>query len=185
MHPRTIKMLRIRKAGKNDAALIARLSRQTFYDAFHKENLEEDMAMYLDKNFNDIAITLEIVDPENILLIIEEDEVSVGYAKLSVKNKQYNQPGFKCIEISRIYCMQQFIGKGIGKTLMQECIAIAQSLEMDCIWLGVRENNLRAIEFYKRVGFTKFDEHVFILGNDHQNDWLMKKNLVNQYENAN
>ena len=177
-------MLQIRKAGNNDAPLIASLSRQTFYDTFHEQNLAENMDMYLDKNFNDTAIVLEIADPENILLIVEEEEVPVAYAKLSLHNKQFNRPAYNCIEISRIYCTQQVIGKGVGKYLMQECIKIAGSIGMNCIWLGVWEHNLRAIEFYKKFGFKKFDEYVFILGTDLQNDWLMKKYLGNQYENA-
>ncbi len=89
------------------------------------------------------------------------------------------------MEISRIYCTQQVIGKGVGKSMMQECIKIAQSMGMDCIWLGVWEHNSKAIEFYKKFGFEKFSEHEFVLGNDLQNDWLMKKNLGNQYENKN
>jgi GNAT superfamily N-acetyltransferase len=176
-------MLQIRKAGNNDAALIASLSRQTFYDTFHEQNLEEDMAMYLDENFNDTAILLEISDPDNSILIVEEEEVPVAYAKLSINNKQFNRPAYNCIEIGRIYCTQQVIGKGVGKFLMQECITLAESIGMDCIWLGVWEHNSRAIEFYKKFGFKKFDEHVFMLGNDLQNDWLMKKNLGNHYEN--
>ena len=175
-------MLQIRIAGNNDAALIASLSRKTFYDTFNEQNLAEDMAMYLDKNFNNTAIALEIADPENIILIVEEKEVPVAYAKLSLQNQQFNRPDYNCIEISRIYCTQQVIGKGVGKSLMQECIKISKSMGMDCIWLGVWEHNSRAIAFYEKFGFKKFDKHVFTLGNDLQNDWLMKKNLDNYYE---
>ena len=178
-------MFQIRKAGANDINLIANLSRQTFYDSFHEQNTADDMAMFLEKNFNDHAIAKEVIDPENIFLIIEDDNLLLGYAKLSIKNKQYDSTEFKYLEISRIYCIKGAIGKGVGKALMLECIKIATSLSMNCIWLGVWEHNARAIEFYKKFGFTKFDEHVFMLGTDSQNDWLMKKNISNHHENAN
>nr|WP_228115767.1 hypothetical protein [Sphingobacterium faecium] len=45
------------------------------------------------------------------------------------------------------------------------------------VWLGVWEENPRAINFYKKNGFEEFDKHVFILGDDEQTDILMKKIL--------
>ena len=46
------------------------------------------------------------------------------------------------------------------------------------IWLSVWEKNQRAIDFYNRWGFEKFADHTFILGNEVQNDWLLKKEIV-------
>ena len=60
---------------------------------------------------------------------------------------------------------------------MQKCIEIAKSGNREIVWLGVWEKNKRAIEFYKKWGFEKFADHDFILGNDVQKDWLMKKTL--------
>ena len=40
---------------------------------------------------------------------------------------------------------------------------------------GVWEKNYRAIEFYTKWGFEKFDDTDFLLGDEVQKDWLMKK----------
>jgi len=45
------------------------------------------------------------------------------------------------------------------------------------VWLGVWEENPRAIKFYKKNGFVEFDKHTFVLGEDEQTDILMKKIL--------
>ena len=45
------------------------------------------------------------------------------------------------------------------------------------MWLGVWEKNLKGIRFYERFGFKKFSEHLFVLGNDIQTDWLMMKKI--------
>ena len=45
---------------------------------------------------------------------------------------------------------------------------------MNYVWLGVWEENLRAINFYKKNGFSEFSKHVFRLGNDEQTDIMMK-----------
>ena len=81
------------------------------------------------------------------------------------------------IEIARIYAATNAIGKGVGKTLMQKCIEIAQEKKKDVLWLGVWEKNNRAIDFYIKWGFEKFSTHIFMLGDDPQTDWLMKKEL--------
>jgi len=60
---------------------------------------------------------------------------------------------------------------------MEHCIKLAAEKNKELIWLGVWERNQRAISFYQKFGFEKFGEHDFVLGNDVQTDWLMKKML--------
>ena len=45
------------------------------------------------------------------------------------------------------------------------------------VWLGVWEENPRAIRFYEKNGFVAFDKHIFRLGDDEQTDIMMKKKL--------
>jgi ribosomal protein S18 acetylase RimI-like enzyme len=73
--------------------------------------------------------------------------------------------------------VQHSIGKGIGSALLQNCIDMAKEINREIIWLGVWEHNYRAIYFYTKWGFEKFAEHDFVLGNDVQTDWLMKRSL--------
>jgi diamine N-acetyltransferase len=54
---------------------------------------------------------------------------------------------------------------------------VAKENGFDLIWLGVWEHNVRAQAFYKHMGFEKFSSHIFMVGNDPQTDFLMKKNL--------
>lgn len=61
--------------------------------------------------------------------------------------------------------------------LMQTCLAYARKKDVETVWLGVWEHNTRAIAFYEKNGFKKIGEHTFMLGEDAQTDWLMKKDL--------
>ena len=54
---------------------------------------------------------------------------------------------------------------------------IARQKNADYVWLGVWEENPRAINFYKKNGFVEFNKHVFKLGNDEQTDIMMKLKL--------
>ena len=169
--------LMIRPATKDDAVLIAELSQRTFYETFAADNSKEDMDFFLQKQFTKGKLILEVGAPENtFLLAYDKDEVA-GYAKLR-EGKQPKSLGTKnALEIARLYATANYIGKGVGKALMQASIEIAKQRSKEAIWLGVWDQNQRAISFYQQWGFEKFDEWDFLLGNDVQNDWLMKKQL--------
>jgi len=55
---------------------------------------------------------------------------------------------------------------------------LAKLTKADYIWLGVWEENPRAINFYKKNGFVEFDKHIFTLGDDEQTDIMMKLQLT-------
>ena len=43
------------------------------------------------------------------------------------------------------------------------------------MYLGVWEHNPRAIAFYRKWSFEKVGQHSFMLGDDEQTDWLMRR----------
>ena len=169
--------LRIRFATEKDAELIADLSRQTFFDSFAEHNSKENMDKFMTEQFTRQKLINEVAQPWHIFFLAFRDEQPVGYVKMrdaSVPLHLVSQP---CIEIARIYSVQQTIGKGVGKMLMQTCHKIANQKNKKVLWLGVWEKNQRAIDFYTKWGFEKFGEQNFVLGDDIQTDWLMKKDL--------
>jgi ribosomal protein S18 acetylase RimI-like enzyme len=78
------------------------------------------------------------------------------------------------LEIERIYVLKDFHGKSVGQVLYNKAIDIAKEKKTKYVWLGVWEENPRAISFYKKNGFVEFDKHIFILGDDEQTDIMMK-----------
>ena len=167
----------LRYATREDAELIADISRQTFYDTFAADNTEEDMAKFLNEQFTKGRLMLEVGSPENIFLLAYCDGEVAGYLKLREGKKLVQLQGAAAMEIARIYVVKEFLGKGVGKQLMQAAIDLAKQKEKEVIWLGVWERNQRAIAFYSSWGFQKFGEVNFLLGDDLQRDWLMKKTL--------
>jgi ribosomal protein S18 acetylase RimI-like enzyme len=169
--------IRIQEATKADAALIADMSRQTFYDSFAADNTKADMDKFLNEQFTRERLMEEVGAAGNIFLLAYEGNEVVGYARIRETPNPIGRKNTPAIEIARIYAVQKSIGKGIGTALMQRCIAIAREKKSTLIWLGVWEKNYKAIAFYTKWGFERFGEHVFMLGNDAQTDWLMKKEL--------
>ena len=62
--------------------------------------------------------------------------------------------------------------------LYDKAIEIAKEKDAEYVWLGVWEENSRAIRFYKKNGFVEFDKHIFKLGDDEQTDVMMKLRLI-------
>ena len=165
-------------ADVGDAALIADLSRRTFIDTFGPHNSRENMEQFLRLQFSRERLIEQVGAPRNTFLLARFDGKVAGYARLyEGANLPPALTGARAIEISRIYAEKSAIGKGVGRALMEACCHFAREKEMEWIWLGVWEHNSRAISFYKKMGFTVFDRHIFLLGQDLQYDWSMKKKL--------
>lgn len=167
----------IRYALPEDAALIAAMSRETFYDTFAAQNTRENMDKFMNEQFTREKLMQEVGAPGNLFLLAYDGEEPVGYVRMRIDNNPPALAGRKTIEIARIYAVSSAIGKGVGKALMEKCLAIAREMKKELVWLGVWEQNERAIGFYSRLGFEQFGTHVFLLGDDPQTDWLMKKEL--------
>ena len=170
-------MITIRFATTADAELIADMSRQTFYDTFAASNTKEDMDKFMNEVFTHEALIKEVERNTDTFLLAYDEEEAVGYVRMRESESPRSFAGASALEIARIYATYNAIGKGVGKALMNACIEIAIARGKKIIWLGVWEQNQRAIDFYTKWGFEKFDTHVFMLGNDKQTDWLMKKTL--------
>ena len=167
--------INVRHASPSDAELIADLSRQTFYETYASYNTKEDMDKFMNEQFTRQALMKEVETPGNIFLLAYSDNEVKGYVRMREGKTPSELDNLNIIEIARIYACTNAIGKGIGSILMQKCIEVAKENEKQIIWLSVWPKNQRAVDFYIKWGFEKFAEQIFILGNDVQRDWLMKK----------
>jgi ribosomal protein S18 acetylase RimI-like enzyme len=167
----------VKEASTTDAGMIADLSRQTFYDSFAGDNTPENMDQFMKEQFTREKLMEEVGAAGNIFLLAYAGDKVVGYVRLRETTNPLLIANGPAIEIARIYVVQHSIGKGVGRALMQQSIEIAREKNAEVIWLGVWEKNQKAITFYTKWGFEKFSEHVFMLGNDAQTDWLMRKIL--------
>ena len=167
----------IRPANESDAELIADLSRQTFYESFAGDNTKENMDKFMNEQFTREKLINEVKQPWHFFFLAYMSNEVVGYVKLREGLVPAQLDTRSSLEIARIYSVQHMIGKGVGKKLMQTCHDIARQKAKTFLWLGVWQQNQRAIDFYTSWGFEIFGEQEFILGDDRQTDWLMKKNL--------
>ncbi len=171
-----MKPINIQKCNIEDLISLQTISIKTFHDTFAEFNTREDMDNYLEETFNKNQLAAELQDPDTAFYLAKSGEETIGYLKLGLNNQRVELAG-KSIEIERVYIDQSHLGKSIGQQLLNKAIAVAHESNCEFIWLGVWENNPRAIRFYEKNGFTTFGTHPFKLGNDLQTDFLMKLKL--------
>jgi len=166
-------MIAIRTADEKDFKLLASLGRRAFQEAFGEHNDPADMQAYLDLAFHPDTIAKQLADTSVSYLIALYHEEPVGYAKLKRNSVPPEWAGEKCIQLERIYALNAFIGKKIGKALMEECLKISKQQGFVLIWLSVWQENKVAIDFYKKWGFTVFGYKKFVIGKEVNDDFVM------------
>jgi ribosomal protein S18 acetylase RimI-like enzyme len=169
--------IEIRKVTTNDLEELQKIGRLTFFETFASGNTEENMNKYLDEGFSLTKLTTELSDNNAEFYFATLDNNVIGYLKINFGQSQTELQDNKAVEIERIYVLKEYHGKKVGQLLFDKAIDIARQKNADYVWLGVWEENSRAINFYKKNGFVEFDKHIFKLGNDEQTDIMMKLKL--------
>ena len=163
--------------GINDIEKLQVISRATFSQTFTEHNSLEDMEAYLNTNFATEKLLEELKNPNSEFYFAQDGKKIVGYLKVNTGDAQTEQKEEDAFEIERIYVDAQFLGKKVGQLLFNKAIEIANTKKAAYVWLGVWEENHRALAFYAKNGFVPFDKHIFKLGSDAQTDIMMKLEL--------
>ena len=169
--------MQIRKLDITDLENLQKISITTFRETFEEVNSEEDMQKYLDENLSLERLKNELENLDSEFYFIENENKNLGYLKLNFGNAQTEKVEENYFEIERIYVLKAFLGQKIGQILFDKAIEIGREKNLEYVWLGVWEENHRAIKFYEKNGFKVFGKHKFVLGEDVQTDLLMKMKI--------
>ena len=172
-----MKNINIKRITIDDIFQLQKIGRQTFYETFSEQNTVENMQHYLAESFSIQKLTDELHSTYSQFYFAEHDGQIIGYLKINFGTSQTELQAENALEIERIYVLKAFHGKQIGQVLYEKAVEIAQQQNAPYLWLGVWEENKRAINFYTKNGFVEFDKHIFKLGDDKQIDVMMRKML--------
>lgn len=167
----------LKKASAGDLETLQQIGKKTFYETFAKHNSEGEMQKYLAESFSSEKLLKELNTPDSQFFIAWEEENPVGYLKINSGASQTELQDEASLEIERIYVKSSYHGKKVGQLLYDKALEIAIHQNKKYIWLGVWEENKRAVSFYTKNGFTEFGKHIFRLGDEEQTDLMMKKVL--------
>ncbi|MBN8726173.1 MAG: GNAT family N-acetyltransferase [Xanthomonadales bacterium] len=175
----------IRSAQLADAPRLSAFAALTFGETFAGDNTPEDMARYLGETFAAERQAAEIADPTGaVLLAVAADrdgrvaDEFLAYAHLVAFPAPATVGGDRPIELRRFYVARAWQGRGVAGALMDAVLDAARERTAEVLWLGVWERNARALAFYRRHGFRRVGEHVFVLGDDRQTDWILARDIA-------
>lgn len=163
----------VRQANSSDATSLAAIAERTFRETFAVDNSEENISLHCAQKFGAEIQSGEIADPQLITLLAEVAGELVGFAQLRLEHAAARVSGDRPAELHRIYVASEWHGRGVATELMRAVCAAAARAGSDCIWLGVWEQNLKAIAFYRKCGFSVVGDHAFMLGRDRQRDLIL------------
>ena len=166
--------MNIRKANIFDVETLQQIGKQTFMETFSADNTQENLSTYLNVAFSIEKIKDELRNKNSEFYLAVLGESIIGYLKINIKHAQTEKKLSNSLEIERIYVQKEFQRKEVGQKLYNKALEIATSKSFKYVWLGVWEQNHKAIRFYEKNGFKVFDKHIFHLGNDKQTDLLMR-----------
>lgn len=166
-----------RRAVIQDVDALLHMARQAFLQAYSSQNKPENVPDYLNRAFSKCQLYEELNEDASAFLLAELEGEIIGYVKVNFTPAQTDLQDPESMEIARLYVLEDFLGQGAGKFLLDQAINFAKQHHKNYVWLGVWEHNARAIRFYEKNGFTKFGTHPFPFGDEIQTDWLMKKQL--------
>ena len=167
-----------KKCTPEDFEELRAFSIRTYRETFAPLNTRENMDAYLESAFQADKFRRELEDPHSAFWFLSHDGRTAGYLKLNEASAQTDLKDPDSLEIERIYVAGEFQGRGLGQELMAYAVAQAVKQGKKYVWLGVWEKNAKAIRFYQKNGFYEIGTHSFVMGEDVQTDYVMRKDLT-------
>lgn len=169
--------LSFRDARPEDAGRLTEIGRDTFSETFGMLYKHEDLQQFLDDNFTVEKQLAEIEDPDIEIRIAAMRTKTIAYAKLGPVKLPVDHEPESSLELHRLYVRQEGQGVGVGRILLTWAVEQARQRGAKNIYLGVWENNQRAISVYETRKFETVGHYQFPVGNTLDNEVIMRKNL--------
>lgn len=167
----------LRKCMPDDLETPRVLSCKTYKETFAPLNSPKNMQMFLGEAYGLEKLRSELSETNSVFYFLYLNQELCGYLKLNESPSQTDINDVQSLELERIYVDAKFQGRGLGRVLMEHAIEIARERKKSYVWLGVWEKNDKAIAFYQKNGFYKIGTHLFIMGDEEQIDYIMRRDL--------
>lgn len=119
---------------------------------------EEDIRFHLEKFHKIEKLQQLYIDSDTNCFMAEINENPIGWMKL------YNNENQKRFYVSSLYVLPDNQRFGIGRKFLEVAESLAGKMNYDRIWLGVMKDNIKALNWYKKIGFSFIEEEPFQMG---------------------
>lgn len=170
-----IPIWRIRPAGPADADALALVGAATFLESFAGLVHGAGIVAHCTQAHSAQAYRDYLASGAKAWLAeVEPGHAPVGYAMLT--RPDLDLAGEDDIELKRIYLLTQYQGTMMAGTLMRTVCEAAEGYRR--LLLGVKEDNHRALGFYRKHGFETIGTRRFDVGGAIYDDLVLARDLV-------
>lgn len=164
-----------RDARPADAGPLAELFAATFVEVFGHLYRSEDLAAFLAQH-QPQRLAPEIANAAYAIRLAEIGGRLGGYLKLGPLKLPVEDEGLPG-EIHQLYLAPAARGSGMAAELMDWALDEARMRGMRALYLSVYTGNDRARAFYSRYGFEEVGPYAFMVGEQADEDLIMKLSL--------
>ena len=161
-------MIEIKKATESEISLIRDLATKSWNSAYLNIISQEQIDYMLSEMYSFDEIFNQMKNPNYHYFIVYFNENAAGF----IGYENHYEP--KTTKLHRIYLLEDFKGKGLGKNAIQFLKEkVAESKDSRIILNVNKDNNARKV--YESQGFSVYDEVVLEIGNGFvMDDYLME-----------
>jgi ribosomal protein S18 acetylase RimI-like enzyme len=164
-----------RTAVASDALCIGVLATQVFLDTYATEGIRPSLAREVLEHLSTNAISALLSRPATTFILAESSAHLLGFAQLSFGSTQELVAAEGAVELNRLYVLERFSGKGIGKALLRRAESLAASRGASTLWLTAWVGNRRALAFYRSQGYKDVGATMYVFQDEqHENRVLTK-----------
>jgi ribosomal protein S18 acetylase RimI-like enzyme len=165
----------LREAGVHDAPALALIGAATFLESFAGVIAGDAIIAHCARHHQADAYAALLEKGARAWLVEAADGgAPLGYALLGQPDLAVAREGD--VELKRIYSLSRFHGSGIGPALMAAVVAAAAGHQR--LLLGVYQGNRRALNFYKKQGFSQIGTRQFQVGPRLYDDYILARPLA-------
>ncbi len=134
----------------------------TYREIFDQQYIED----FVNRNYSEKAIVSlfpRIQSGSMFFDVAERGSTIIGFCNLGINNQS--------AELYRIYLLPAFIGRGIGRKMLESCEAFVAGRGRNSYFCFVHKGNEVGKRFYLKSGFRHIPEK------DREDEWFMEKDI--------
>ena len=169
----------IRRCDSNDEAALSLVGQSTFLETFAGVLAGQDIIAHCEKAHSKEIYREWLREPLFGLWVAESapGDAPVGYMVVAPADLPLPDVSAGDLELKRIYILGKFQGGGLGRRFVEEAVSYARAANASRLLLGVYAQNLSAIAFYQRMGFTQLGRRTFNVGSRNYDDCIMGRSV--------
>lgn len=163
----------------DDAAGLAACAAVTFPLACPADSRLEDIQEHIRTQLSADRFA-ELVDRSGHTILCIRDGARIGGWSMIVVGEPVDSDvstalsTVPAVELSKFYVHPDLHGRGAASALMAATLDLAAASGLAHVWLGVNQENARAIRFYEKSGFRRVGTKRFRLGTRFEDDFILE-----------